>query len=63
MERYGGSRAPIRETIQKLEAKHLVVRIPHAGARVVSLSLAELKDIYEVRLELEGMACPWRRSA
>ena len=57
VERYGGSRAPIREAIQKLEAKHLVVRIPHAGARVVSLSLAELKDIYEVRLELEGMAC------
>lgn len=57
VERYGGSRAPVREAIQKLEAKHLVVRVPHAGARVVSLSLAELKDIYEVRLELEGMAC------
>lgn len=57
VERYGGSRAPMREAIQKLEARHLVVRIPHAGARVVSLSLAELRDIYEVRLELEGMAC------
>ncbi|MFT4531998.1 MAG: DNA-binding GntR family transcriptional regulator [Thalassolituus oleivorans] len=57
VERYGGSRAPMREAIQKLEARNLVVRIPHAGARVVSLSLQELKDIYEVRLELEGMAC------
>ncbi|MCD8521466.1 MAG: GntR family transcriptional regulator [Saccharospirillaceae bacterium] len=57
VERYGGSRAPMREAIQKLEARHLVVRIPHAGARVVSLSLAELRDIYEVRLELESMAC------
>ena len=57
VERYGGSRAPVREAIQKLEAKHLVKRIPHVGARVVSLSLEELKDIYEVRLELEGMAC------
>ncbi len=55
--RYGGSRAPIREAIQKLEARNLVVRVPHAGARVVSLSLEELRDIYEVRLELEGMAC------
>lgn len=54
--RYGGSRAPIREAIQKLESKSLVVRVPNAGARVVSLSLAELKDIYEVRLELESMA-------
>lgn len=57
VDRYGGSRAPVREAIQKLEARHLVVRIPHAGARVVSLSLAELRDIYEVRLELESMAC------
>jgi|TARA_R110001583_G_scaffold27732_1_gene98910 DNA-binding GntR family transcriptional regulator len=57
VERYGGSRAPMREAIQKLEARNLVVRVPHAGARVVSLSLQELKDIYEVRLELEGMAC------
>ncbi|ASP39888.1 GntR family transcriptional regulator [Bacterioplanes sanyensis] len=57
VERYGGSRAPMREAIQKLEARHLVVRIPHAGARVVSLSLAELRDIYEIRVELESMAC------
>jgi DNA-binding GntR family transcriptional regulator len=57
VERFGGSRAPMREAIQKLEARNLVARIPHAGARVVSLTLDELKDIYEVRLELEGMAC------
>jgi DNA-binding GntR family transcriptional regulator len=57
VQKYGGSRAPMREAIQKLEARHLVVRIPHAGARVVSLSLAELRDIYEVRVELESMAC------
>ena len=57
VERYGGSRAPMREAIQRLEARNLVKRIPHAGARVVSLTLAELRDIYEVRLELEGMAC------
>lgn len=57
VERYGGSRAPMREAIQKLESRNLVVRIPHAGARVVSLTLSELRDIYEVRLELESMAC------
>lgn len=56
-ERYGVGRVPVREAIQRLEARQLVVRIPHAGARVVSLSLAELRDIYEVRLELESMAC------
>ncbi|WP_221795035.1 GntR family transcriptional regulator [Oceanobacter mangrovi] len=57
VEKYGGSRAPMREAIQKLEARHLLIRIPHAGARVVSLTLAELRDIYEVRVELESMAC------
>jgi DNA-binding GntR family transcriptional regulator len=57
VEKFGGSRAPMREAIQKLEARHLVVRTPHAGARVVSLTLSELKDIYEVRVELESMAC------
>ena len=57
VERYGGSRAPMREAIQRLEARHLVKRVPHAGARVVSLSLSELRDIYEVRVELESMAC------
>lgn len=57
VERYGGSRAPMREAIQKLESRHLVIRVPHSGARVVSLSLTELKDIYEVRVELESMAC------
>ena len=57
VERYGGSRAPMREAIQKLESRNLVVRVPHAGARVVSLSLSELRDIYEVRVELESMAC------
>ena len=34
--RYGGSRAPMREAIQRLEARNLVKRIPHAGARGVS---------------------------
>lgn len=57
VERYGGSRASVREAIQKLEARNLAIRIPHVGARVVSLSLGELRDIYEVRLELESMAC------
>ena len=56
-DRFGGSRAVTREVIQRLEARSLVKRIPHVGARVVSLTLAELKDIYEVRLELESMAC------
>lgn len=57
VERFGGSRVPVREAIQKLESRRLVLRIPNVGARVVKHTLQELRDIYEVRLELEGMAC------
>ena len=33
------------------------MRVPHAGARVVSLSQQELCELYEIRESLEGMAC------
>ncbi|MEH6575811.1 MAG: GntR family transcriptional regulator [Amphritea sp.] len=54
---YGISRGPLREAIRRLEGLRLVVRIPHVGARVVSLTTQELIEIYRVREALEGMAC------
>ncbi|MDR9467136.1 GntR family transcriptional regulator [Marinospirillum sp.] len=54
---YGISRGPLREAMRRLEGRHLVSRIPHVGARVVSLSLDELLELYEVREAMEGMAC------
>ncbi|SFW98971.1 GntR family transcriptional regulator [Marinospirillum alkaliphilum] len=54
---YGISRGPLREAMRRLEGRHLVTRIPHIGARVVSLSLEELLELYEVREAMEGMAC------
>lgn len=53
---YGISRGPLREAIRRLEGLHLLVRIPHIGARVVSLSTKELLEIYYVREAMEGMA-------
>ena len=53
---YGISRGPLREAIH-LEGLRLLVRVPHVGARVVSLSHAELIELYEIRESLEGMAC------
>lgn len=50
------SRASLREAIGRLEASKLVVRRPNVGARVVSLSLAELLEIFGIREALEGMA-------
>ncbi|OYW89511.1 MAG: GntR family transcriptional regulator [Pseudomonadales bacterium 32-61-5] len=56
-ERFDVSRGPLREAIHRLEGQKLLVRIPHVGARVVSLSHAELIELYEIRESLEGMAC------
>lgn len=54
---YGISRGPLREAIHRLEGQRLLVRIPHVGARVVSLSYSELIELYEIRESLEGLAC------
>ena len=54
---YGISRGPLREALHRLEGQKLLVRVPHVGARVVSLSHAELIELYEIRESLEGMAC------
>ncbi len=53
---YGISRGPLREAIHRLEGQKLLVRVPHVGARVVSLSPEELLELYEIRESLEGMA-------
>jgi DNA-binding GntR family transcriptional regulator len=50
------SRGPLREAMMRVESLNSVERIPHVGARVVSLSLEKLVDVYAVREALEGMA-------
>lgn len=54
---YGISRGPLREALHRLEGQKLLVRVPHVGARVVSLSMAELNELYQIRESLEGLAC------
>lgn len=54
--KYSVSRAVIREAINRLETCHLVERKPNVGARIVSLSLEGLVELYQVRESLEGMA-------
>lgn len=54
---YGISRGPLREAIHRLEGQRLLIRVPHVGARVVSLSHEELIELYEIRESLEGLAC------
>ncbi|WP_420791554.1 GntR family transcriptional regulator [Enterovibrio qingdaonensis] len=50
------SRGPLREAMMRLETMGLIERIPHVGARVVTISEAQLSEIYAVREALEGMA-------
>ncbi len=54
--KYGISRGPLREAIHRLEQIRLIVRIPHAGSRVVTLDSKMMEDIYIARESLEGMA-------
>lgn len=55
--RYGISRGPLREAIQRLEAQKLVEKTAHVGAKVVSLSQQQLAELYQIRAHLEGLAC------
>lgn len=50
------SRIPVREALRLLEAEGLVVLDPNKGARVAPLSIADLREIYEMRLSAETLA-------
>lgn len=54
--KYGISRGPLREAIHRLEQMKLILRVPHAGSRVVTLDIKTMQDIYTAREALEGMA-------
>lgn len=54
--RFGTSRGPLREAIERLEARKLVTRTAHIGARVVNLSRDVLIEMFMVREALEGLA-------
>lgn len=56
-EQLGVSRSPLREALRSLEGKKLVERLPNLGPRVVSISPADVREIYLLRGVLEGLAC------
>jgi len=55
-EELGVSRTPIREAIRKLELEGFVVMIPRKGAYVAGVSYKDVKDVFEIRAALEGLA-------
>ena len=55
-EELGLSRTPVREALLRLEAEGLLELIPRHGARVLPVSAADMREIYEVLTALESMA-------
>ncbi|QJP14136.1 GntR family transcriptional regulator [Starkeya sp. ORNL1] len=54
---FGISRGPVREAVRQLQGRKLITREPYQRARVVRLDFAQIREIYELRECLEGMAC------
>jgi DNA-binding GntR family transcriptional regulator len=53
---FGVSRTPIREALRKLQASGIVEVQPNRGAIVRGPTAREIREAYEVRAELEGLA-------
>jgi DNA-binding GntR family transcriptional regulator len=54
---FGVSRASIREALRTLESEGLVTILPQRGAQVTTLTAGEVRDIFEIRANLMGLAC------
>ncbi|MEZ4709278.1 MAG: GntR family transcriptional regulator [Caldilineaceae bacterium] len=48
---------PVRQALRRLAMENLVVILPRRGTLVADLNLSDLQKIYEIRVELEGLAC------
>jgi DNA-binding GntR family transcriptional regulator len=52
----GISRPPLREALRMLESEGLLEQTPRRGYRVMTLSDADIEEIYTLRFALEGFA-------
>ncbi len=50
------SRTPVRESIRQLELEGLVAYIPNKGVVVKGMSLEDIRDIFDIRMKIEGLA-------
>lgn len=50
------SRTPIREALRQLEVKGVIQHLPHHGATVRVPNARDIREAYQVRAELEGLA-------
>jgi DNA-binding GntR family transcriptional regulator len=52
---FGVSRGPVREALRLLERDGLVTFLPRRGAQVTQLSIAEVREIFDIRAALNGL--------
>ena len=52
--RFGVSRLPVRDALLRLESEGLVAVYPNRGAFVTALTKADVREIYDLRVLLEG---------
>jgi DNA-binding GntR family transcriptional regulator len=55
IEELGLGRTPIREALKQLQSENLVVVAPRRGMFVADVTITDLPQIYEVRVELEAL--------
>jgi DNA-binding GntR family transcriptional regulator len=55
-EKYGVSKSPVREALQRLEFEGLVEIAPRQGHRITPISISDAEDILELREILEAAA-------
>ena len=55
-ERFGVSRIPVREALSQLEGEGWVSSTPHRGVVVTDLSADDIRDLCDIRIDLETRA-------
>lgn len=55
-EEFSVSRTPVREALRQLEAKGIIQHLPNQGALVLAPNARDIREAYQVRAELEGLA-------
>jgi len=55
-EEFGISRTPVREALRVLNARGIVTIVQNRGARVNGLSSRDIRELGQIRSELEGLA-------
>src|SRR5882757_6942019 len=55
-ERFGVSQSVIREALTRLTEQHLLIATPQRGFRVRDLSIEDIAELTETRIQIESLA-------